>query len=547
MLTGGKALFMKAYVRTIRSLLARPGYTLPLLFTALLSYGYSAAHRAMGIDDLIRGMYTKDGLYIGTGRLAGYLTMLLLGKEGSETALQVIAGVLLLLLGAAAACALFRGPSDDPVPVPSCAVFSCLLISFPMNADAWIYADTAFMIRVGYLLAPVSVAFLIDFTERKKLLSLLLSVLCLAWCAGSYEGILPVYVCYCCMCLLLGQVRADRRSDAPGRSLRLALWMVFSLLAAVLVSRALSRLVAILFRIPAWVQPTQSILWMDGSLPVSERFLYLLRNIFSRMVLPGAFSLPFTLLDLAWLISACLLIKATLKRPLAIPAVFGMAVSPLLLSLLNGTLLPFRTCQAAAAFVACTAMLLVLALTRYRKRASLLVNGVFFCAALLCGALTSRLFRTDYAAFLHEQELLRESSAYLERRMPERSEAPVVYVVTDGSPRVSPEEKRLLETGTSNRLYKALYDRISFLPECVEFTEIPNGTLEWAAGASDWFPSHTPQQIMHLHLALAGCDGRALPTESMIAGARGLRAQLEPYPSDRCVLDAGEYLVLDVG
>ena len=167
--------------------------------------------------------------------------------------------------------------------------------------------------------------------------------------------------------------------------------------------------------------------------------------------------------------------------------------------------------------------------------------------AFISSFVTDQLFRIEFEHYQYEQNLLRDSTAYLNKQLPDQKNKPVVYLCTGQYRNIPQEDMRLLEVNTSNKLYKALYNHIVFLPDCIEFTELPNATLEWAAGTSDFFPVHTPQQTMHIHLAHADCDYYAIPTEEMVAAARLMRIQTKPYPSEQCIWETDSFIILNVG
>ena len=500
----------------------------------------------MGVDDLIREMHTNAGTYIGTGRAFGYLTMVLLGENGMETAMQVIVGVLLFVFGATAACVLFSKTNKEKMPTICYTIFSCLLISYPLNTDAWIYADTGFMIRMGYLFVPLSLYLLVSFFESKRIYLFVLSVLFLTWCAGSYEGLLPVYVCYSGAYLLLEQLY--RNTSAKDFFIKSAS-MVFTLALSVLLSKVFAWSLMMLFDIPRWIQPTQSILWIDGSLPVKLRLSYLLQNIMCRVMIAGGFSLPYTLLDIGWLISLGFFIWAFIKKPLALPAVLTTAISPLLLSLLNGELLPARTCQAAGAFVAFSAMLVasILSCKSRNEKVLSLFSAICICISLWCAFQVNQLFHIEFEFYQHELAVLQNSHNYLESQYPNQERTPVVYFCTGSYGSIIKKDLSLLQTDKSSRLFKAIYNRLQFMPESLDFYELPNRTLEWAVSGGDWFPTHTPQQVLHKYLALIGCDTHMPPTKSMVEEAQRYKTDLVPYPSTECLYDAGDYLVLCIG
>lgn len=538
----------------------------PILCTALIAYLYSFLHIAQGVDDLCRTVYTTGGTVIGEGRIFGYTTMMLLGRDGVETPLQACAGVLLMCLGAVAACVLFRRgiayavgneDAEKALPLSCLSVFCCMLISFPLNADAWVYADTGFMNRLSYLLIPLSLLHIDEaLCERHKTANLFAAFGLATYSFGMFEASVPVYICYSAAYLFFREgpsILTDNKhmqlSARNRKSFLLgSVLQVGVMIASIVCCKGLAAFAIKVFSIPKWIQPSQSIHWLDASISIPQRLLYLCQGVFIRYLLPGVFSLPFFLLLFGWFFTLFAMTVMLLRREYrAVIALFVAAISPFLLSVLAGGILPYRTALGAAP---CAGFLWLTLLGCLHKKKIIVFKAMicFTCGLIAFSALQMRrLFMIDYASFTEGLDDLRGVHAMLKDGTWDVQNKPIVYVGTYYPHRgIDKEDEWLLQVGRENYMYKRIFDRLTFLPEYIEFYALPNGVFGWACVAEREFAEHEPQQEMHRFLALAGCDDLLWPTQEQIDDADH-QPRPPAFPDEGCITDHGTYLLVNIG
>ena len=547
----------KVMTKELGYFLKRKGFILPLILALVLCFGYSATHIAQGVDDLCRTAHTAGGSFIGTGRIFGWTTMMLLGHDGQETILQVLVGTALLGLGAALFCVLFRRASGDRIPLGAYVVFACLLVSFPMNAEAYIYADTGFMNKLSYALVPLAMLLADDWVTKGGWLRLLGAVFCIAYGVGMFESAAVVFVCSAGADLTLRQLLGpisgngiepkERWKDFFKRGFML----VGILVAAILFSKMLSKAAMALFSIPEWIQPSQSVYWFSEEMSVGERLGYLIRKIIIKYWISGLFNLSLLMICLGWCISLILAVITLIRRRyLAVFSLFVTALSPILLTLIAGQFAPFRTMLGAAPFVG-FAVLLGLSLLwkdgKGDKRIYHFGISIMLIIALFQCYDMNNLFKADYENYQQELAMLENIHGRLtaEHAIDEK---PLIFWSVGWYGDYSEQTLRYRQVDTSNRFYKALYNRIRFLPGCIDIHVLPNANLYWAIAGGDFFAEHTPQQEIQRYLHLLGYTDLIMPDRDTMAlfKAAGL-PESSPYPAKDCIVDCGEYIFINLG
>lgn len=547
----------KVMTKELGYFLKRKGFILPLILALFFSFGYSATHIAQGIDDLCRVAYTDGGTFIGTGRIFGWTTMMLLGRAGAETFWQVLAGSALLGLGALLFCVLFRRASGDRIPLGAYVVFACLLVSFPLNAEAYVYADTGFMNKLSYALVPLALLLVDDWFEKGGWYRLLGGVFLAAYGVGMFESAAVVFTCctgaYLTLRQLLGPVSgaevlpAQRRKDFFFRGILLA----GVLLCAILLCELLSRAAMALFSIPPWIQPSQTVQWLSGDLPLAQRAGNLFRRLIIKFCVAGLFSLPLGMICLSWALGLVYSVIALVKkRGLAVLSLLVAGLSPVMLSLIGGQFAPYRTCLGAAPFVGFAALLALTLLWKDGRGARKIYNpaiSILLIIALFQCYDMNNLFKADYENYQQELAMLEEVHSRLEAEQ-DIQKKPVIFYSVGWYGDYSERIMDYRQVNTSNRLYKALYNRFLFLPEVIDLYVLPNPNLYWAAGIDIYFPNAYPQRELERYLHLLGYTDLIMPDRDTMAlfKAAGL-PESSPYPAKDCIVDCGEYIFINLG
>lgn len=528
----------------LRYFFRKAAFILPLILILIFSFGYGVLHPAMGIDDLCREHYTTDGVYIGYNRLGGWITMMLLGPTGHTNLIQETLGVLFLGLAAILLCILFRRASRDSIPSICYTLFACLFVSYPLNMNIWVYADTGFMVKLGYALLALSMLLIDDFFQSRRKSLLLAACLLVAFSVGMFESMAAVFIFYVGAYLFLQELaRPAEQKKSP--LIRRGLLFAGILLAGILLNALLCRLLMAAFDIPAINQSTQAIGWFNGKCSFGSRVKIMLGKIISDYILTGLFSWPLALHSIGYLISVGLAVVVLKKeRPWALLAILIMCVSTIAMMVVKGNLLPLRTAQAIAPFSSFLFMLLCMGALRLKKVRALGISvaALLFALSFCQSAWLNQSFEWDAQRFSVECRIMDDLHNRLDTGYP-IDEKPVVFLQTPTMaartqlPSIFPES----DVDRSNSLYEFLHGRIQFLPESLPLLEYPRSMIGWAIGAFG------PNQELYRFFQYLGYTDLILPSEDQLQRASASLDSVSSYPHPGCIRDMGDYILVKFG
>jgi len=122
-----------------RSYFIKKEYLLPLLFTAVLSFGYLVTHEAIGIDDTAIERYLEEGLEPVMGRWVLFVINRLL-QVGSFAPFVTEAVSVLLLMGSVTLwMEVFRRVLEERVEIWCYTFAACIFLSSPILSEVYTY------------------------------------------------------------------------------------------------------------------------------------------------------------------------------------------------------------------------------------------------------------------------------------------------------------------------------------------------------------------------------------------------------------------------
>ena len=187
---------MARLLKDMKWLMSQKIYVIALAITAVCGYGFEIVTPIIGIDDTAMELYFEEGLAVAMGRW----TIFLLNKifhvaEFAPFMLELI-GVVFLCVAATIFALLFYRILGEKAGVLACAVFSCIFVSNPILSDTFVYYIHN-GVGLGYILTALALVLYVDVmeeTDRKCILYYVYSML-LAWIAvGCYESFLILYI-----------------------------------------------------------------------------------------------------------------------------------------------------------------------------------------------------------------------------------------------------------------------------------------------------------------------------------------------------------------
>lgn len=361
------------YKKQLESFLNNRIYLLSLIIIAVLAYGFSAANITVGIDDLECDRYIGEkNELLAAGRFSWLFWTKLFGLKNryvENNFVFEVAGVICLMWAAINFCILFKKIAENRINDAAYTVFSCVLISYPLMNEIWEYTGVNIVICGGILFASFALLFMKEqldskFNIYKYFIS---SILLMIICAG-YESVAVVYVFMVFALLFLQIVFEKKKNNSLQSIIKEGAFYAGALILGVILRVVVHTILLGITGVSLMQNGDTSIWW--GKLPIVQVFSDILRGIIKEYFLKGIIYFPITELIcsvIIFLIICIVLWKKRICRLYLVPAV-GMLVSLILMTLLQGRVSPYRTCQVFAFFVAFVVMLAICLFSGSEKR-----------------------------------------------------------------------------------------------------------------------------------------------------------------------------------
>ena len=551
---------MHSYCSDLKKIFGNKVYTAAVLLIALLCYGFAAFNTSVSLDDLEVERYVcNGGTLLTSGRFATVLWAQLLGYSHdlplNSTAIDILS-VLMLVFSAANFSILFRRISAEKISLGACTVFSCLLISYPLMNEIWEYTGANLNVCVGFLLASFSLLSVYDFLEtdgKKQWYRLIPSALMMMLVCAGYESIVPVYV-FMVFAVLALQAVYGKTENKKLRVMILHGLVYAAVLAAGLLLRIIVHRGILLFTgLEAGTNGATEIRWL--LYPVSYIVKYLIADFARHYVLKGIIYLPLTELVVAGVVFIVFGIFVCRKhgRSLLLPG-FGMLLSLILLSLVQGVWSPYRTCQVFAVFVAFTVLIVLTWLQNAElKRMKWCKPVAFSLAAFLC--VYQSLYLNYFLTLNHhrsEEELHAARSIGADLEAFNEEEKPVIFVGKYTLSDYIQEAASIPEDSVRWQLYKKAYAGtyalmgetydVSYLSRKLPMTNI-NSVIDWSV--NNRFKQESMENLLnYCGFEYQKADYNAVYSEAVAYAAA---ENMPAYPQNGYICDAGAYVIVNIG
>lgn len=191
--------YMKKYLKELLFFVNNRFYCGLTILTAVIAYGYAAANISIGIDDVRGKLEIGEGRQvIASGRFSQVILPNLLGYHTewieNSYAIDVLA-VFLLMLSAVNCCILFRKKSKENISMTALAVFSSLMLTYPLINEIWEYTHINLCICTGIFLLTIVIYIVDEWMKTKwNIWKAITIVLLMTFICASYESVVCVYI-----------------------------------------------------------------------------------------------------------------------------------------------------------------------------------------------------------------------------------------------------------------------------------------------------------------------------------------------------------------
>lgn len=371
------------YYHDALKIISKKRFIVFVTLTAMLAYGFSVMNPTISTDELHADYYIGSGqTMLGAGRftmpLTGFLMNFSRNTYFNSLPIDLIS-IVLFIWAAVTFCVLFQRICGNAFTLNTAVFFTCFLISYPLIIEIWEYPSAHLNVCFGYLAIAFALLLIHHALHAQKAYGSFLwsAVLMMFVCAG-YETMIVVYICGVFAVLFLQVIFGTETEKTLKGILLQGLCYAGILLVGLVLKILVHRMILTIGNVTPTDNGERSIAWFTRS--PKDTLLTTLAGNYHRLLLNSIIYFPITELAGACIILliigiyCCRKYNKTIFLPLA-----GMYLSLILLSLIQGSIPIYRTCQVFGFFAAFVASLIVMILERLRfsKRK--------FCALLLCG------------------------------------------------------------------------------------------------------------------------------------------------------------------
>ncbi len=464
---------MRTYREEIEDFLNNKIYMIVMTIVAIACYGYSAMNTTISIDDLNGDYYFGSGnAMLSAGRFGMVFWSKFLGFYDSTppyVATIEILAVVFFIWAIMNFCVLFQRASGKKLSKESLLVFSTMWLSYPLMNEIWEYSGANVIICGGFLFVSYVMLMLQRMLNLRKVYvgQTVLSIVLLTIVASSYESVVIVYVFAVTAVLLLQELYNKDKVSWKGLFAQIGIY-VGMLVTAILGRVVVGKIILVVLNLEKSTNGATGIAWD------SDTFATVWEGLKTAIVNDYVWK-AFIYFPLAELLIACvcllgmILYKGIKSRNIKIVLpMTGMYLSLVLLSLVQGTVTPYRACQVFGIFVAFASMLVVNSLISKSKIRIVLITG-FMLLVLHQSMYLSYFLNLNHMRSEEEAMVIREIGNDMEECDKTK---PVIFLGEYSLSNYITESASISRDSMGWRLYAKFYS---------EYNQLPREEFHWNA------------------------------------------------------------------
>lgn len=554
---------MKRLWQEISDIFNQKIYTICVLMTAVLSYGFAICQPMVGIDDSAIGRYYTEGVGAVLGRWGFYLINKICPVVDYTPFVTDFIGVALLILGSALWCVVWQRVTGKKLSVLASTAFSCVMISSPIISEVFIYYLHN-GIGINYcLMAILMLVFTeaFDTTNKKKKAGKLLSAfLLLCLCNSFVETFTIVFLMAIVMVWALQTISNAKRLTVKDLSLQ-AVWAGGFLAASILVRSFMMKFFTVAFSLQDAVDDvsSRSVLsaldWFKSSEGLAE-FVMTIKKYIAMYYVNAIAYVPIRIYVMAVVAFFVYAIYRLFARKQVLPLIAAVAMQfiPLILVVIEGHATFYRNSQYLPLYVAFVILVLTLAIERFTAK---LTWGKKMIAVwcILLGILVynqayemTQWFYVDYMKYEDAKNTVNQISEALERDYD--TEKPVVFVGNYTLPE-NIVEKAYVDYESPD--YKKIASVLDIMdPNLKTCFAMPNGyslsseaiysVFTWGNHAFEGWDKET-----HAFFAMHGHEFERISDVETVIEIQAQYDELPGWPKNGSIVETDEYIVVHFG
>lgn len=363
-----EAVQKKNIAQELKLLLTNAPYMVSLVLTVIFGYGFSIVHNSISIDDFTSEIYYPwQGEMIAQGRFTTVIVAHIFRMLDNVPYFCDILSVVLLALSVMLMSIFFKRASKGKITVGAQIIFSCVLVSFPLMNEIYVYGGGNVNVCLGYLLTSAALLVYYEWYSEKKKYALAVDFVILFFVVSLYESFAVVFLCGVISLFILNFYYNTEDADRGkfGRVLLKGLAAIGILGLACIIEYGVGEIVLRALDIERSVNAATDIMWFSEEQSAAETIVIMISEFILFFYAAPSLYMPYTVLLVFLAVCLVLMIASWIKnKNFTVAALFfSLFFMQFFLMLLSGKVPSGRTCQYYAYFVAFLSMLLFARLT----------------------------------------------------------------------------------------------------------------------------------------------------------------------------------------
>ena len=372
---------MKNLKEEIEFFVRKIEYIIPLIITAILSFGFVITHYSVNIDTLSSERYYREGELLTQSRYGGVLLDKIFGVMEYNPFFVDCLAVIFLVMASIAFCILFKKISKNKINTVAYTIFSCLFVSYPLIYEIFVYTPMSLGVCFSFFIVAVILNLLYSYRDSKKIRNLIYSTLLMSLIISIYESSAAVLLCGFFIVEILDFIYNNQNKKIKEAIMNLVI-MAIPMVVALIINSIISNLIFALGDIsPNANRAAKTIMYQ--ALVIANGIKNLINTVFYNYIVNGFLYLPITVMQISCVIMFIIgIVYAVKHKNITIFLLFlGSICSIFALSVIQGNSAPYRTCQVFQIFSAFAFMILIQSLINADK--SKIVKNIFICLSFL--------------------------------------------------------------------------------------------------------------------------------------------------------------------
>ncbi len=362
------------------NILHKPVYWISIAFISILGFGFDIMNRTLGVDNLERWRYSGSGNRFIRGTRWGmdlYITLFGNPDIYNPYVERIEALTFLIISAVLLSRILYTYFRNSPCALAICTLFSCLYISFPLQNELWNYTAANIARNCNAVIIAVVLLYLHDKDSIFGIHTFISSML-LTYVVSSYESTIFAYISVVLFILMMDLIVFDRKNWFFS-GIKYALPLAGAVILRFAVGLCLLKGLGLDYTPNGKTEINWN--FSEALWPQVKKMLTL--NL-DRYFLRGLIYFPIMVFVIASISGTICALAVSIKRknPLIFLLYSFTYISVFALSILQGSVIPYRTAQTVHLFSAVSISMSVFALSLVNKRT---VFRIFFViACFLC-------------------------------------------------------------------------------------------------------------------------------------------------------------------